>query len=156
MPMKDPDWLVWARELQAIAQIGLTFCRDPYDRERYEAIRKLAARMFAARTDAPVERIEALFAGEKGYPTPKVDVRVAVFDRDERILMVRETSDGGRWTLPGGWADVNRTAAENAAKEALEESGYVVRVEKLAAVWDRTRQGHAPRVFSCFKLFFLC
>jgi hypothetical protein len=66
MPMKDPDWLVWARELQAIAQIGLTFCRDPYDRERYEAIRQLAARMFAARTDALVERIEALFAGETG------------------------------------------------------------------------------------------
>jgi Hydrolase of X-linked nucleoside diphosphate N terminal len=47
MLMKDPDWLVWARELQAIAQIGLTFCREPYDRERYEAIRQLAARMFA-------------------------------------------------------------------------------------------------------------
>jgi hypothetical protein len=79
MPMKDPDWLAWARELQAIAQIGLAFCRDPYDRERYEAIRQLAARMFAARTDAPVEQIEALFAGETGYATPKVDVRAAVF-----------------------------------------------------------------------------
>ena len=107
MPMKDPDWLVWARELQAIAQTGLMFCRDPYDRERYEAIRQLAARIFAARTDAPGERIEALFAGETGYPTPKVDVRAAVFDHDERILMVRETSDGGRWTLRGGWAGVN-------------------------------------------------
>ncbi len=156
MPMKDPDWLEWARELQAIAQIGLTFCRDPYDRERYEAMRQLAARMFAARTDAPVERIEALFAGETGYATPKVDVRVAVFDADDRILMVRETSDGGRWTLPGGWADVNRTPAENAAKETLEESGFEVQPLKLAAVWDRTKQGHAPHVFSCFKLFFVC
>jgi hypothetical protein len=96
MPMKDPDWLAWARELQAIAQIGLAFCRDPYDRERYEAIRQLAARMFAARTDAAVEQIEALFAGETGYATPKVDVRAAVFDDDDRILMVREISDGGR------------------------------------------------------------
>jgi hypothetical protein len=100
MPMKDPDWLGWARELQAIAQTGLMFCRDPYDRERYEAICQLAARIFAARTNAPVERIEALFAGETGYATPKVDVRAAVFDDDDRILMVRETSDGGRWTLP--------------------------------------------------------
>jgi hypothetical protein len=71
MPMEDPDWLTWARELQAIAQIGLTFCRDPYDRERYEAIRQLAARIFAARTDAPVERIEALFAGETGMRPPR-------------------------------------------------------------------------------------
>jgi ADP-ribose pyrophosphatase YjhB (NUDIX family) len=156
MSINDPDWLVWARELQAIAQTGLAFTRDPYDRERYEAIRELAARMFAARTDAPVERIVALFTGETGYATPKVDVRAAVFDHRERLLMVRETADNGRWTLPGGWADVNLTAAENVAKEVLEESGYTVRVVKLAALWDRTRQGHPNRVFSCCKLFFLC
>ena len=70
--------------------------------------------------------------------------------------MVRETSDGGRWALPGGWADVNRTAAENAVKEALEVSGYTVRVLKLAALWDRTRQGHPAGVFSCAKVFFVC
>ena len=156
MPMKEPDWLGWARELQAIAQTGLTFCRDPYDRERYEAIRQIAARIFAARTDAPAERIEALFAGETGYATPKVDVRAAVFDDDDRVLMVRETADGGRWTLPGGWADVNRTAAENVVKEVLEESGFEVEPLKLAAVWDRTKQGHAPHVFSCCKFFFVC
>ena len=156
MQSKDPDWLTWARELQAIAQIGLTFSDNPYDRERYEAVRKLAAGMFAARTDAPAERIAALFAGETGYATPKVDVRAAVFDGDERILLVRETSDGGRWTLPGGWADVNLTAAENAAKEAFEESGFRVAPRKLAALWDRTRQGHGSGVFSCCKVFFLC
>ena len=147
MPMKDPDWLAWARELQAIAQTGLTFCRDPYDRERYEAIRQLAARMFAARTDAPVERIEALFAGETGYATPKVDVRAAVFDDDDRVLMVRETSDGGRWTLPGGWADVNQTAAQNVVKEALEESGFDVEPLKLTAVWTARNRG-TPRTSS--------
>src|ERR1700684_4654676 len=149
MPMKDPDWLVWARELQAIAQIGLTFCREPYDRERYEAIRQLAARIFAARTDAPVERIWALFAGETGYATPKVDVRAAVFDDDDRILMVRETSDGGRWTLPGGWADVNRTAAQNAVKEVLEESGFEVEPLKLPGGWGRPKKGGAPRALFC-------
>jgi ADP-ribose pyrophosphatase YjhB (NUDIX family) len=156
MASDEPDWLTWARELQAIAQTGLAFSRDPYDRERYEALRALAARMFAARSDAPVERIAELFARESGYATPKIDVRAAVFDARERLLMVRETSDGGRWTLPGGWADVNRTAAENAAKEALEESGYTVRVLKLAALWDRTRQGHPAGVFSCAKVFFVC
>jgi ADP-ribose pyrophosphatase YjhB (NUDIX family) len=78
-----------------------------------------------------------------------VDVRAAVFEDDDRVLMVREISDGGRWTLPGGWADVNRTAAQNAVKEALEESGFEVEPLKFAAVWDRTKQGHAPHVFSC-------
>jgi ADP-ribose pyrophosphatase YjhB (NUDIX family) len=154
MSISDPDWLIWARELQAIAQTGLTFSRDPYDRERYEAVRGLAARMFAARSDAPAERIAALFAGEIGYATPKIDVRAAVFDGDARILMVRETADGGRWTLPGGWADVNLTAAET--KEALEESGFRVEPRKLAAVWDRTRQGRPSGVFSTYTVFFRC
>lgn len=156
MSTSDPNWLVWARELQAIAQTGLAFTHDPYDRERYEALRGLAGRMFAAHTDAPVESIVALFAGETGYATPKLDVRAAVFDDREHLLMVRETADKGCWTLPGGWADVNLTAAENVAKEVVEESGYTVVVRKLAALWDRTRQGHPNGVFSCCKLFFLC
>jgi hypothetical protein len=76
----EPDWLTWTRELQAIAQTGLAFARDPYDRERYEMLRFLASKMMAAHTAAPVERIEALFENETGYATPKVDVRGAVFD----------------------------------------------------------------------------
>ena len=154
--MAEPDWLTWTRELQAIAQTGLAFTRDPYDRERYEQLRTLASRIMAVHTAAPVERIEALFAGEHGYATPKVDVRGAVFDGRKRMLMVREVADGGRWTLPGGWADVNLSAAENVIKEVQEESGYEVQVRKLAAVWDRTRQGHAGGVFSCCKFFFIC
>ena len=152
----EPDWLTWTRELQAIAQTGLAFVRDPYDRERYEMLRSLACRMMAAHTAAPAERIEALFENETGYATPKVDVRGAVFDDLDRLLMVREVADAGRWTLPGGWADVNLTPAENVVKEVREESGFDVRVRKLAAVWDRTRQGHASRVFSCCKLFYVC
>ncbi|NHO32958.1 NUDIX hydrolase [Acetobacter fallax] len=154
--MSEPDWLVWARELQAIAQTGLAFTRDPYDRERYVALRDLSARIFAAHTDTPADRIASLFAGESGYATPKIDVRAAVFDSRNRLLMVRETIDEDRWTLPGGWADVNVTAAENAVKEVAEESGYLVTVTKLAALWDRTRQSHPNGVFSCCKLFFIC
>lgn len=154
--MAEPDWLTWTRELQAIAQTGLAFTRDAYDRERYERLRTLASQIMAAHTGTPVERIEALFAGEHGYATPKVDVRGAAFDGRGRMLMVREVADGGRWTLPGGWADVNFSAAENVVREVREESGYEVRVRKLAAVWDRTRQGHAGGVFSCCKVFFIC
>jgi hypothetical protein len=74
----EPAWLKWCRELQAIAQTGLAFVRDPYDRERYEALRHLASRMMAAHTATPAERIETLFANETGYATPKVDVRGTV------------------------------------------------------------------------------
>jgi ADP-ribose pyrophosphatase YjhB (NUDIX family) len=152
----EPDWLSWSRELQAIAQTGLAFTRDPYDRERYEALRALASTIMAAHTGAEAQAIKDLFRAERGYATPKIDVRAAVFDAQGRILMVREVLDGGRWTLPGGWADVNLTPAENVLKEVREESGYEVRVKKLAAAWDRTRQGHPASIFSCCKMFYLC
>jgi ADP-ribose pyrophosphatase YjhB (NUDIX family) len=154
--MTEPDWLIWTRELQAIAQTGIAFTRDPYDRERYEMLRALASRMMSAQTGMDMVRIVDLFTDETGYATPKIDVRAAVFDAQGRILMVREVLDQGRWTLPGGWADVNVTPAENAVKEVREESGYEARVTKLAAVWDRTRQGHPYKIFSCAKLFYLC
>ena len=153
----EPEWLLWAREIQATAQSGLAFTKDPYDAERYRALMALAARMVAARTDGAAEALATLFGAERGYATPKIDVRGAAFDADGRILMVREALDDDRWTLPGGWADVNQTPAQCVAREVLEESGYIVRVVKLAACWDRAAQGHHPAgLFSITKLFFLC
>lgn len=151
----DPQWLTWAREIQAIAQTGLAFEPNVYDRERYERLRAMAAEIMAAHTSHDPAELVALFGMQHGYATPKVDVRGAVFDAG-RILLVRETADHGRWTLPGGWADVNLTPAENVEKEIREESGYEARAVKLAAAWDRTRQGHHPGVFSAVKLYFVC
>ena len=153
MGTDEPDWLTWARELQAIAQTGLTFSTIHYDRERYKAVSRLAARIIATHTEMSPDRLSALFFGESGYATPKVDVRAAVFDSNSRILMVRETADAGRWSLPGGWADVNLSSAQNVVKEVLEESGFEVEPQKLAAVWDRTKQRHPCGVFSCYKVF---
>ncbi|MCB8877290.1 NUDIX hydrolase [Acidisoma silvae] len=153
----EPDWLLWARNIQATAQTGLAFTKDPYDRERYEALRALAAQMLAARTDGSAEHFGALFASDAGYATPKIDVRGAVFDGQGRILMVREVMDHNRWTLPGGWADVSQTTAESAVREVLEETGFTARAVKLVAVWDHARQGHfPPSLYSIIKHFYLC
>src|ERR1700733_1576412 len=152
----DPRWLLWAREMQALAQTGLALTRDPYDRERYQRLRGLAARIMTEHRGQDVQPIEALFAGDIGYATPKLDVRGAVF-RDSRLLLVRETADGDRWTLPGGWADVNESPFESVVKEVREESGFDVRVAKLTAVWDRARHPHVPSyTFHIWKLFFVC
>ena len=152
----EPLWLVWAREMQALAQTGLAFTRDPYDRARYEQLRGLAARIMSEYTGADARRIERLFIEEAGYATPKLDVRGAVF-RKGRLLLVREAADADRWTLPGGWADVNESPAESVVKEVREESGFDVRVVKLAAVWDRARHPHTPPyAFHIWKLFFVC
>jgi ADP-ribose pyrophosphatase YjhB (NUDIX family) len=154
--MPDPDWLLWAREIQAIAQTGLAFSKDPYDLDRFSALRRLSARIMAEHTDTDPGRIAGLFASETGYATPKVGVRGAVFDASGRILMVRETVDQNRWTLPGGWADVSQTPGQSVVREVFEESGYNVRAVKLAAVWDRARQAQPPTAFSVVRMFFVC
>ncbi len=148
------DWLTWAQQLQAIAQTGLTFAQDPYDRERYIAIRDVAAAMVAARSEAQPQMVKGLFEQQSGYATPKVDVRAAVF-KEGKILLVKERADG-LWTLPGGWADVGDMPSSAVEREVREESGYEVRAVKLAAVYDRNRHNHPPQVFHAWKLFFLC
>ncbi|HYL03011.1 MAG TPA: NUDIX hydrolase [Steroidobacteraceae bacterium] len=146
--------LAWVRELQAIAQNGLAFSRDPFDRARYTQLRELATRMLSGELGTPPETVRALFEGESGYATPKVDVRGGVF-RDGEVLLVRERSDG-RWTLPGGWVDVNDAPSDAVAREIYEESGYRARAVKLAALLDKNRHPHPPGVHHIYKLLFLC
>ncbi len=146
--------LAWARELEAIALNGFAFSRDVYDRDRYQKLRELAADMLAAELDISPARAREYWDGEHGYVTPKVDVRGGVFD-GERVLLVRERSDG-RWTLPGGWVDVNDAPSEAVAREIREESGYEARAVKLAALVDKNRHPHPPGVHHIYKLFFVC
>jgi ADP-ribose pyrophosphatase YjhB (NUDIX family) len=153
--MVEPQWLKIARELRAIAQTGLTFTLDRFDRQRYERVRELAASMLAQGSGGQFEVIIEILREGWGYATPKVDVRGAAFV-DGRVLLVREISDG-HWTLPGGWADVNQSAAECVVREIAEESGFLARARKLAAVRDYQRSGHPPRnVDSIYKMFFIC
>jgi ADP-ribose pyrophosphatase YjhB (NUDIX family) len=155
MPADDPAWLSIARELRAMAQTGLTFTTDRFDRQRYERLRELAAAMLANGSGGDPGTILGILQSDAGYATPKVDVRGAAFV-DGRILMVREITDG-KWTLPGGWADVNQSAAESVAREIAEESGFLAKPLKLAAVRDYQKSGHPPRhVDSIYKMFFIC
>jgi ADP-ribose pyrophosphatase YjhB (NUDIX family) len=152
----EPKWLVWARELQAMAQTGLTFTNDDYDRARYERLRQLASEMMGQSAGIDIKVIEDLFGGQTGYATPKIDVRGAVF-KEGKILLVQERSDPGRWSLPGGWADVNRSPRECVVSEVREEAGLEVSPVKLAAVYDRARHPHTPPFpFHVYKMFFIC
>jgi ADP-ribose pyrophosphatase YjhB (NUDIX family) len=151
----EPIWIDWAKRLQAIAQTGLTYADSPYDVERYEAVRQIAAEITADRSGMPLPQVLDLFSSDTGYATPKVDVRAAIFHNGS-ILLVRERSDS-HWTLPGGWADVGEAPSECVVREAKEETGYDVRVEKLLAVYDRSKHPHEPPFpFHVYKMFFLC
>jgi len=143
-----------ARRLHALARTGLHFCASEYDRERYEEIERIAAGLLSGSSPADRDALLGLWRHETGYVTPKVEVRGAAF-RDGKVLLVRESADG-RWTLPGGWADVNESPSQAIEKEIEQESGFRTRAVKLAALYDRRLQGHGPSLHHSWKAFFLC
>jgi len=150
----EQRWLEWAKRLQAAAQNGLEYNSDPFNVERYTAIRSIALEMMATFSDIEHTVVSDLFEGQVGHATPKIDVRGVVFN-DEGVLLVQERSDQ-RWALPGGWADVYDTPSEATVREIYEESGYRTSAVKLLALLDRTRQGHPPIPFHAYKAIFLC
>ncbi|MBK1833130.1 NUDIX hydrolase [Roseibacillus ishigakijimensis] len=150
------DALHLARELEALAQSGLHYGKDPYDRERYERLLELSGELMTGLGTLTREQLHHWRAEDFGYATPKIDVRAFCL-RDGKVMLVSEKADGGRWALPGGWADVNQSAAESVAREVHEESGFEVEVRQLLAVWDREKQGNPPPYpYSIYKMFFLC
>ncbi len=153
--MSHEIWRDSMKRLRAIAQTGLTYSKDPYDLERYEELEAMALSLLARLLDSPPEVVRSVYLPEKGYPTPKVDVRAGVF-RDDKVLLVRETSDG-RWTLPGGWGDEHESPKASIEREVQEESGFLVSAERLVAVKDRHLHPYTPkRLERIYKLFFLC
>ena len=140
------NWLEVAKKIQAIAQSGLEYGYDKYDLDRYQQLREISVEIMHGLTDEPVEKITNLFASEKGYQTPKVDIRGVVF-RDNKLLVVKEGIDG-KWTIPGGWADVCFSPFEIAEKEVWEEAGLKVKSKRLLAVLDKTKWRYAQRQIS--------
>lgn len=143
-----------ARRMQSIAQAGLHYSENDFDRQRYEELRELSIILAAQVSDAEVEKIRNLFTGDTGFQTPKVDVRAVVM-KDGKILLVRERSDR-KWSLPGGFADINYSPGEVAVKEVSEETGLEVKVDRLLAVVDTDHHNFPPLEFHYYKIIILC
>lgn len=155
--MGDETWVARARELQAMAAIGRTYATDGYDRQRYERLQVLAAEMLADLAGTSPGRVADLYLPDKGYVTPKVDVRAAVRDEAGRLLLVQERSDGC-WALPGGWADIGDAPADVAVRETAEEAGYPVEPVRLLGVYDRDapQWNHPPHAYHVYKVVVAC
>lgn len=153
MDVGTQQWLAWIVELQSLAQAGLTYGKDPFDLERYTRIRELSAEMMAQIAELPAETVTELFCNETGYQTPKLDTRAALF-RDGDILLVQERD--GRWSLPGGWCDVNVSVGENTVKEVKEEAGLDAIPQRIIAIQDRAKHNLPPYAYGVCKIFVLC
>ncbi|MGT2754120.1 NUDIX hydrolase N-terminal domain-containing protein [Streptococcus ovis] len=152
MTEKD-KWLEWAIRLQALAQNGLSYTTNVFDKERFEEIRQIAAEMVVTPSGMPLEKIEGLFCNEEGYQTPKLDTRAAIF-KDDKILLVQESD--GRWALPGGWCDVDQSIMDNTIKEVKEEAGLDAKAERMIAILDKRKNNPSHSIHAVTKVFVLC
>ena len=146
-------WLKWAIEIQSLSQIGLTYTKDVYDRERYQRLREISAEMLAKKTEVSIEKVKDLFCHETGYQTPKLDTRAAIF-RNNKILLVHENN--GTWSLPGGWCDVLESVKSNTEKEVREETGLNVKAVKIISIQDRNKHNKPVYAYGVCKFFLVC
>lgn len=146
-------WLDWARELQFLAQAGLAYSKDKFDIERFERIREISAEIVSHKTEIPKETVKDLFCNEKGFQTPKIETRAAIFE-DNKILLVKE--DDGLWALPGGWVDEMQSVKANVEKEAYEEAGVKVKAKRVIALHDRNKRNEGTFIHNICKVFVLC
>jgi ADP-ribose pyrophosphatase YjhB (NUDIX family) len=151
----NKEFLNYIKRLKNLADIGLLYAKDGYDTERYEELKDISRKMLHLLTDTPLSILNDFYARERDYPTPKVDVRAFVMNDNKEILLVKEKADG-RWSLPGGWADIGLSASEVAVKEVKEEAGLDIEVTRLLAVYDKKCHPHPPEKWYVYKIIFLC
>ncbi|MEQ9301086.1 MAG: NUDIX hydrolase [Cyclobacteriaceae bacterium] len=143
------------KQVRSLAQTGLHYQKDPYDQERYKELSDISLQMLSLVMDQPVANLESAFPETDGYITPNVDVRAVVLNDKSELLMVKEAIDG-KWSLPGGWADIGYTPKEVAVKEVREEAGFTVKATRLLALMDKKCHEHPVDVYYVYKIFILC
>lgn len=141
-------------ELRAIAQLGLNYAQDPYDRERYERLMRLAVTEYASVTGLAESEITERFRREIGYVTPKVGCAAGIFNQKGEVLLVKR-SDNGRWGLPAGFCEVNQTPRDNLKREVREETGLAVEVGPLVDVFS-VLSGEYGQPNTLYSIVFLC
>ena len=155
MDHKHHQSLEWIKRIKALAEMGLVYTENDYDKERFEEMRTLSHQLMSVMTDVPLKVLEDFFLPQKDYPTPKVDIRGFILNEEKQVLLVKEGEDG-RWSLPGGWGDVGYSPSEVIIKEIKEEAGLEAAVVRLLAVYDKKCHPHPPQPFYVYKLVFYC
>ena len=150
--MKTSDFVKYLQRMIAITDTGLTFTKDPFDRERYEGLRSLLSEMLNQGLDIDSEEVAEVLKPTSAYATPLMDVRAWIVE-DEKICLVRGQGEDS-WALPGGFGEVGYSPTENILKEIEEETGFEAKVERLLAVFDTDRfqlqsKQYAKFVFEC-------
>ncbi|MDS2945041.1 NUDIX hydrolase [Streptococcus pneumoniae] len=150
--MKPSDFVKYLQRMIALTDTGLTFTKDPFDRERYEDLRSLLSEMLNQVSDLDEDEVAEVLKPTSAYATPLMDVRAWIVE-DEKICLVRGQGEND-WALPGGFGEVGYSPTENILKEIEEETGFKAKVGRLLAVFDTNRfqlqsKQYAKFVFEC-------
>ncbi len=82
------------------------------------------------------------------YPiVPLIGVGV-MLTRDNSLLLVKRKfdPDAGYWAIPGGHLDLGERTENAAEREAYEETGFIVKVSKLAGIIDKIMYDDSGKV----------
>lgn len=153
--MSKNEALNLIKRLKSLADTGLVYAESGYDIDRYRELKEISLRLMAQVTNESFEVLKDFFMPEADYPTVKVDVRGFVLNESDEILMAKESIDG-KWTIPGGWADVGDSPSEAVIKEIKEETGFDAEVIRLLAIYDKRCHPHPPEPFYIYKIMFFC
>ncbi len=133
MDPRDEIYLI-ADELRSIADMGLHYAQNEYDRERYSRALSLSARLIASIEKRLASDVMEEYEGSLPHATPYVGADAAIF-RDGQILLIRREDDG-LWAMPGGATEVGETWAQSVERELWEEAGVKGSATKLLGVFD--------------------
>jgi ADP-ribose pyrophosphatase YjhB (NUDIX family) len=153
--MEAKQLLEDVKRMKVLADLGLLYHTNEYDRDRYQELQEISYRMLSMLSGHSLEELKVSLPLAQEYPTAKVDLRGLLLSQDNKILLVREGSDG-RWAMPGGWADIGFSPAEGITKEFKEETGLDVVPLRLLALIDKKMHPHPTEQFYIYKLVFLC
>jgi ADP-ribose pyrophosphatase YjhB (NUDIX family) len=144
------------KKLKALADTGLLYSTNDYDRERYNELREISFELLSDVSGNDKENLKMMFAPVAEYPTVKTDVRALILSEDKKQLLLARESADGKWSLPGGWADVGQSPKEVAVKEVKEETGLDINPVALMAVFDKRKHPHPPQPFYVYKIVIYC
>jgi len=147
--------LEYIKRIQSTAETGLHYSKNPFELNRNIEISNICIELLERLTNIKTEEIKLHLEERNGYRTPKVDIRAVVFNEDGKLLFVKERIDG-RWSLPGGWADIGFSPSEMAVKETREEAGLIVEPKRLLAIMDKKCHPHPSDLYYIYKIFLEC
>ena len=133
MSFQDEIYMI-ADELRSIANDGVRYADNDYDRQRYGRALSLSARLVAAIEQRSPDEVMAEYNQNLARVSPFVGASAAVF-RDGCILLIKR-EDNGLWAMPGGWTEVGETWAQSVQRELREETSLEGTAKVLLGVFD--------------------